>query len=276
MHVHRQINSFHYRQQCLAPGWSSSCRPARGCARKAYPVSAVSAQGAASCLHWLTPVHFEISLAWSCGLVTSFDGVLCDCYLEVYRVSMVAKELPDRRVLLQARVTSMLSRPASITRATLSAPAGYEVQELPQELQFLYPLQVSRMHPQSHRPLSAVERHVRLLPDITTECTSSGVRQSSRPKLWLLQVLPERTVAVLMYMAPHHKASRSARSVPSSLKLDFTVLESVAAAGPVEEISNSQSMPAVSLPGPPPSPAQVDRWPDGEVAMVVQADGKVQ
>ena len=59
---------------------------------------------------------------------------------------MVAKELPDKRVLLQARVTSMLSQPASITRAVLSAPAGYEVQELPQELQSLYPLQVSQKH----------------------------------------------------------------------------------------------------------------------------------
>lgn len=55
---------------------------------------------------------------------------------------MVAKELPDRRVVLQARVTSMLPRPASITRAALTPPAGYEAQELPQELQFLYPLQV--------------------------------------------------------------------------------------------------------------------------------------
>lgn len=58
------------------------------------------------------------------------------------RVSVAAKELPDRRVVLQAKVASMLSRPASITQAVVSAPAGYEVQELPHELQSLYPLQV--------------------------------------------------------------------------------------------------------------------------------------
>lgn len=61
-------------------------------------------------------------------------------------MSLVARELPDKRVLLQAMVTSMLAQPASIVRATLSAPAGYEVQELPQELQSLYPLQVCNMH----------------------------------------------------------------------------------------------------------------------------------
>lgn len=58
------------------------------------------------------------------------------------RVSMAAKELPDRRIVLQARVSSMLTRPASITQATLSAPAGYEVQEAAPELQSLFPLQV--------------------------------------------------------------------------------------------------------------------------------------
>ena len=57
-------------------------------------------------------------------------------------MSVSAKELPDRRIVLQARVISMLSRPASITQAVVSAPAGYEVQELPPELQSLYPLQV--------------------------------------------------------------------------------------------------------------------------------------
>ncbi len=67
---------------------------------------------------------------------------------------MVAKELPDKRVLLQARVTSMLTRPASITRAATSAPAGYQVQELPQELQSLYPLQVSGLFLQLHRHLT--------------------------------------------------------------------------------------------------------------------------
>ena len=55
---------------------------------------------------------------------------------------MAAKELPDRRIVLQARVSSMLTRPASITQATLSAPAGYEVQEALPELQSLFPLQV--------------------------------------------------------------------------------------------------------------------------------------
>ena len=67
------------------------------------------------------------------------------------RVSMVAKELPNKRVLLQARVTSMLTRPASITRAATSAPAGYQLQELPQELQSLFPLQVSSLPLQPHR-----------------------------------------------------------------------------------------------------------------------------
>ena len=57
-------------------------------------------------------------------------------------MSIAAKELPDRRIVLQARVASMLSRPASITQAVTSALAGYEVLELPHELQSLYPLQV--------------------------------------------------------------------------------------------------------------------------------------
>ena len=70
---------------------------------------------------------------------------------------MAAKELPDKRVVLQARVTSMLIRPASITKAALSAPAGYEVQELSQELQSLYPLQVCPMHLQSVHPSGSVD-----------------------------------------------------------------------------------------------------------------------
>ena len=64
----------------------------------------------------------------------------CECFW--CRVSVAAKELPDRRVVLQAKVASMLSRPASIMQALVSAPAGYEVLELPHELQSLYPLQV--------------------------------------------------------------------------------------------------------------------------------------
>ena len=59
---------------------------------------------------------------------------------------MVAKELPDKSILLQARVTSMLTRAASITQATVSSPAGYQVKEMPQELQSLYPLQVTSLH----------------------------------------------------------------------------------------------------------------------------------
>lgn len=59
---------------------------------------------------------------------------------------MVAKELPDKSVLLQARVTSMLTRAASITQAIVSPPAGYQVKEVPQELQSLYPLQVTSLH----------------------------------------------------------------------------------------------------------------------------------
>ncbi len=55
---------------------------------------------------------------------------------------MAAKELPDRRVVLQARVSSMLMRPARIEEAILSAPAGYVIQEAPPELQSLFPLQV--------------------------------------------------------------------------------------------------------------------------------------
>ena len=85
----------------------------------------------------------------------------------------------------------------------------------------------------------------------------SGICASSTLKIWLLQVLPDKTVAVLLYLAPHHKASRSARSVPSTFKLDFTVAESMAAAGPVEQISDSQSAPAFTLPSPPPMPTQV-------------------
>lgn len=64
-------------------------------------------------------------------------------------------------------------------------------------------------------------------------------------------------MAVLLYLAPHHKASRSARGVASCLKLDFTVDESAEAAGPVEQISESQSLPLVSLPCPPPMPTTV-------------------
>ena len=84
---------------------------------------------------------------------------------------------------------------------------------------------------------------------------------SPRLKTWLLQVLPEKTVAVLLFLAPHHKASRSARSAPSTFKLDFAVVESAAAAGPVEQISDSQSAPAFTLPSPPALPTQVYSWP---------------
>ncbi len=79
------------------------------------------------------------------------------------------------------------------------------------------------------------------------------------PPVWplIVQVLPEKTVSLLLYLAPHHRASRSTRSVPSSLKLDFTVDESADAVGPVEQISDSQSSSAATLPSPPPMPARV-------------------
>ncbi len=94
----------------------------------------------------------------------------------------------------------------------------------------------------------------------SVQSTVSGICASITLKAWLLQVLPEKTVAVLLYLAPHHKASRSARSAPSVLKLDFTVAESAAADGPVEQISDNQSAPAFTLPSPPPMPAQVYSW----------------
>lgn len=70
-------------------------------------------------------------------------------------------------------------------------------------------------------------------------------------------MLPEKTVALLLYLAPRHKASRSARSVPSTLRLDFNVDESAPAAGPVEQVCDSQSAPSVTLPSPSPRLAQV-------------------
>ena len=72
---------------------------------------------------------------------------------------MAAKELPDKRVVLQARVTSMLIWPASIIKAAISAPAGYEVQELSQELQSLYPLQVRPVHLQSVHSSGSIDWH---------------------------------------------------------------------------------------------------------------------
>ena len=80
-------------------------------------------------------------------------------------------------------------------------------------------------------------------------------------------MLPEKTVAVVLHLAPQHKASRSARSMPSTLKLDFTVAKSAAAAGPVEQISDSQGAPAFTLPSPPPTPDHVSLWPFDTIAM---------
>ena len=48
----------------------------------------------------------------------------------------------DRRVALQARVTSMLARQATISHAQFQAPPGYELQPQPPELASLLPLQV--------------------------------------------------------------------------------------------------------------------------------------
>ena len=75
---------------------------------------------------------------------------------------------------------------------------------------------------------------------------------------WNAQLLPDKTVAVLLYLAPHQRASRSARSTPSTLKLDFIVDESAPSTGAVEEVSDSHSWPPGILPSPPPVPAQVD------------------
>lgn len=83
-------------------------------------------------------------------------------------------------------------------------------------------------------------------------------------------------MAVVLYLAPHHKASRSARCMPSTLKLDFTVAKAAAAAGLVEQISDSQSAPAFTLPSPPPTPAQVHLWPFTSIVMQIQADIDVQ
>lgn len=55
---------------------------------------------------------------------------------------MTARELGDKRVVVQTRVTSMLAWQATITQASMSAPAGYELQPASPELQALFPLQV--------------------------------------------------------------------------------------------------------------------------------------
>ena len=70
-------------------------------------------------------------------------------------------------------------------------------------------------------------------------------------------MLPDKTVAVLLYLAPHQRASRIARSTPSTLKLNFTIDESAPSTGAVEEVSDSRSWPPGILPSPPPVPAQV-------------------
>lgn len=58
------------------------------------------------------------------------------------RLRLVARELADKRVVVQTRVTSMLAWQATITQATMSAPAGYEVQPPSPALSALFPLQV--------------------------------------------------------------------------------------------------------------------------------------
>ncbi len=55
---------------------------------------------------------------------------------------MTARELADKRVVVQTRVTSMLAWQATITQASMSAPAGYELQPASPELQALFPVQV--------------------------------------------------------------------------------------------------------------------------------------
>ncbi len=52
---------------------------------------------------------------------------------------MMAKELAEKRVLVQTQVTSTLAWQAVITQAIMSAPAGYEVQQIGSEI---FPLQV--------------------------------------------------------------------------------------------------------------------------------------
>ena len=64
-------------------------------------------------------------------------------------------------------------------------------------------------------------------------------------------------MAVLLFLAPQHKASRSARSVPSTLRLDFTVDDLAERTGAVEPTSQDQSWPEAPLPAPPPMPPQV-------------------
>ena len=54
---------------------------------------------------------------------------------------MTARELADKRVVVQTRVTSMLAWQATITQASMSAPAGYELQPASPELQALFPVQ---------------------------------------------------------------------------------------------------------------------------------------
>ena len=64
-------------------------------------------------------------------------------------------------------------------------------------------------------------------------------------------------MAVLLFLAPQHKASRSARSVPSTLRVDFVVDDSAERTGAVESTSQDQSWPEAPLPAPPPMPTQV-------------------
>lgn len=64
-------------------------------------------------------------------------------------------------------------------------------------------------------------------------------------------------MAVLLFLAPQHKASRSARSVPSTLRLDFQLDESAERTGAVEPASQEQSWLEAPLPAPPPMPPQV-------------------
>ena len=64
-------------------------------------------------------------------------------------------------------------------------------------------------------------------------------------------------MAVLLFLAPQHKASRSARSVLSTLRLDFTVDDLAERTGAVEPTSQDQSWPEAPLPAPPPMPPQV-------------------
>lgn len=80
---------------------------------------------------------------------------------------MIAKELAEKRVMVQTQVTSMLAWQAIITQAGMSAPAGYEVQQIGSEI---LPLQVQIPSALRVKMGSCINLHCSVARRLCTAC----------------------------------------------------------------------------------------------------------